>query len=78
MSEKSSTVELNCQGLNCPLPILKTKKAIDGMQSGEVLKVTATDPGSVNDMPSWAKRTGNELMEHSEQGGIHTFYIRKK
>ncbi|NTW83357.1 MAG: sulfurtransferase TusA family protein [Chlorobiaceae bacterium] len=78
MSDIKSNVELNCEGLNCPLPILKTKKTIDGMQSGEVLKISTTDPGSVNDMDSWAKRTGNELLEHAEQGAVHTFYIRKK
>jgi tRNA 2-thiouridine synthesizing protein A len=78
MSDITSNVELNCEGLNCPLPILKTKKAIDGMNSGEVLKLIATDPGSVNDMASWAKRTGNELVSHTENAGVHTFFIRKK
>ncbi|TCD48312.1 sulfurtransferase TusA family protein [Chlorobium sp. N1] len=78
MSAIAATVELDCKGLNCPLPILKTKKAIDGLQSGEVLKMMATDPGSVNDMASWANRTGNEVVEHSEDGGTHTFLIRKK
>ena len=70
--------ELNCEGLNCPLPILKTKKAIDGMNSGQLLKMTATDPGSVNDMDSWSKRTGNELVSHAEDAGVHTFMIKKK
>ena len=70
--------ELNCEGLNCPLPVLKTKKTIDGMSSGELLKMTATDPGSVNDMDSWSNRTGNELVSHAENGGIHTFVIKKK
>ena len=70
--------ELNCEGLNCPLPILKTKKTIDGMSSGELLKMTSTDPGSVNDMDSWSKRTGNELVSHAEDSGIHTFVIKKK
>ena len=70
--------ELNCEGLNCPLPILKTKKAMDSLNSGEMLKMSATDPGSVSDMDSWTKRTGNDLVSHSEDGGIHTFIIRKK
>ena len=70
--------ELNCEGLNCPLPILKTKKTIDGMSSGELLKMTSTDPGSVNDMDSWSKRTGNELVSHADNGGLHTFVIKKK
>jgi tRNA 2-thiouridine synthesizing protein A len=78
MSGIASDLELNCEGLNCPLPILKTKKAIDSLQSGQVLKMIATDPGSVNDMASWAKRTGNDLVEHTEEGGKHTFYIKKK
>ena len=70
--------ELNCEGLNCPLPILKTKKAIDGMSTGQLLKMSATDPGSVNDMDSWSKRTGNELVSHAEDSGVHTFIIKKK
>jgi tRNA 2-thiouridine synthesizing protein A len=78
MSEIAFDMELNCQGLNCPLPILKTKRTIDAMQSGQVLKITTTDPGSVKDMPSWAKRTGNELLDSSEAAGIHTFHVRKK
>ncbi|KZK74959.1 MAG: hypothetical protein A3K90_00315 [Pelodictyon luteolum] len=78
MSAIAAAAELDCKGLNCPLPILKTKKAIDALQSGEVLKMTATDPGSVNDMASWANRTGNEVVEHTEDGGAHTFFIRKK
>jgi tRNA 2-thiouridine synthesizing protein A len=78
MSDITCKLELDCSGLNCPLPILKTKKAIDSLQSGEVLKMIATDPGSVNDMASWAKRTGNELVSHTESGNAHTFLIRKK
>jgi tRNA 2-thiouridine synthesizing protein A len=78
MTEIACKMELDCSGMNCPLPILKTKKAIDGLQSGEVLKITATDPGSVNDMASWAKRTCNELLSHTESGNAHTFLIRKK
>ena len=70
--------ELNCEGLNCPLPILKTKKTIDGMSSGELLKMTSTDPGSINDMDSWSKRTGNELVSHADNSGVHTFVIKKK
>ena len=70
--------ELNCEGLNCPLPVLKTKKTIDNMSSGEILKMTATDPGSVNDMDSWSKRTGNELVSHLEDSGVHTYLIKKQ
>ena len=78
MTEVVSKMELNCEGLNCPLPILKTKKAIDSLNSGEILKMTATDPGSINDMASWAKRTGHELVAHTEASNVHTFFIRKK
>jgi len=70
--------EINCEGLNCPLPILKTKKAIDGMSSGQILKMTSTDPGSSSDMDSWSKRTGNNLISYSEENGVHTFVIKKK
>ena len=70
--------EINCEGLNCPLPILKTKKAIDGMLSGQILKMTSTDPGSASDVDSWSKRTGNNLVTHAEDGGVHTFVIKKK
>ena len=68
---------LDCKGLNCPLPILKTKKQIDAMQSGQVLKMEATDPGSVNDVNAWTRRTGNELVSHYDEGGIYIFYIKK-
>ena len=53
---------LDAKGLNCPLPILKTKKAVEALSAGQVLKVETTDPGSKNDMSSWAKRTGNEII----------------
>ena len=66
MSEITFDSELDCRGLNCPIPILKTKKAVDGLSSGQVLKMLATDPGSVNDVQSWSKRTENALLEHSE------------
>ena len=70
--------EVNCQGLNCPLPILKTKKTIDGMSSGEILKMTSTDPGSASDVSSWSKRTGNNLIYDNEENGVYTFLIKKK
>ena len=70
--------ELDCKGLNCPLPILKTKKAIDTLVSGQILQMSATDPGAVNDIQSWTKRTGNALVDHSEEAGIYFFLIQKK
>ena len=78
MGEISIDSELDCRGLNCPLPILKTKKAVDGLGSGQVLKMLATDPGSVNDVQSWSKRTKNALLDHSEDGGVYSFLIKKK
>ena len=69
--------ELDARGLSCPLPILRTKKAITEINSGEVLKIVATDPGAVKDFEAFAKQTGNELLEHSEAGGEFTFYMRK-
>ena len=70
--------ELNCEGLNCPLPVLKTKKKINGMLSGEILKMTSTDPGSVDDVTSWTKISGNNLISHVEAGGVYTFFIQRK
>lgn len=68
---------LDTKGLNCPLPILKAKKAIKGLQSGEVLEVLATDPGSVKDFEAFARATGNELLEHSEDAGVFRFLLKK-
>ena len=78
MSIAQPDMELDCRGLNCPLPVLKTKKAIDGLASGQVLKMIATDPGSINDMNAWSNRTGNELVESEQNGGDFVFYVRKK
>jgi tRNA 2-thiouridine synthesizing protein A len=68
---------LDAKGLSCPLPILKTKKAVEALSKGQVLKVETTDPGSKNDMASWAKRTGNEILSTQESSGTFTFYIKK-
>jgi tRNA 2-thiouridine synthesizing protein A len=69
--------ELDARGLNCPLPILRAKKALVDMTSGQVLKIIATDPGSVKDFQAFSKQTGNELLESSEAGGEYVFYLRK-
>lgn len=68
---------LDARGLNCPLPILRTRKAIAAMEAGEVLEVTATDPGSVKDISSFCNQTGHELLSHEEAGGNFIFHIRK-
>jgi tRNA 2-thiouridine synthesizing protein A len=70
--------ELDASGLNCPLPILRAKKTLNGMESGQVLRIIATDPGSVKDFDAFAKQTGNELLESSEEGGKYLFLIKKK
>jgi tRNA 2-thiouridine synthesizing protein A len=70
--------ELDARGLNCPLPILRTKKTLTEMGGGEVLKVVATDPGSVKDFQAFAKQTGNELLSSAEAGGEFVFFLKKK
>lgn len=70
--------ELDAKGLNCPLPILRAKKALAEMSSGQVLRIMATDPGSVKDFAAFAKQTGNELLEHSEHDKVFTFYMRRR
>jgi tRNA 2-thiouridine synthesizing protein A len=69
--------ELDASGLNCPLPILRAKKTLNGMDAGQVLHIIATDPGSVKDFDAFAKQTGNELMESKEDGGKFHFLIKK-
>jgi TusA-related sulfurtransferase len=70
--------ELDTRGLNCPLPILKAKKALAEMQSGEVLKVVATDPGSTRDFQAFARQTGNELLEQSTVADEFIHYLRRR
>ena len=69
--------ELDASGLNCPLPILRVKKTLNGMESGQILRVIATDPGSVKDFEAFAKQTGNELLESGEEGGKFVFLLKK-
>ena len=69
--------KLDASGLNCPLPILRAKKTLNSMASGQVLHIIATDPGSVKDFDAFAKQTGNELMESKEEGGKFHFLIKK-
>jgi tRNA 2-thiouridine synthesizing protein A len=68
---------LDCSGLACPMPILKTKKAVDALQIGQVLKMIATDPGSVSDMNAWTQKTGQTLLGYEQEGSQYTFYIKK-
>lgn len=72
------TKDLDARGLNCPLPILKTKKALAEMATGEVLRVLATDPGAVRDFQAFAKQTGNELLSHAEDNREYIFFMKRK
>jgi len=67
---------LNAEGLNCPLPILRAKKTIKGMSSGQVLEIRATDPGSVADFAAFCNQTGNTLVSSTTEGNIYKFEIR--
>lgn len=71
-------VDLDVRGLNCPLPILRAKKALSAMESGQVLRVQATDPGSVRDFQAFAKQTGNQLLSHSSADALFIFLLQKK
>jgi tRNA 2-thiouridine synthesizing protein A len=68
---------LDAKGLNCPLPILKAKKALKDLDAGQTLQVLSTDPGSVADFEAFTRTTGNKLLEHSESGGVYDFLIEK-
>ena len=68
--------EVDATGLACPLPILRAKKAVAGLASGQILKVTASDPGSIKDFAAFCQQTGNELMSSSEDDGIYIYFIK--
>ena len=72
-----SNQELDARGLNCPLPILRAKKALNGMAAGEVLKIMSTDPGSVKDVQAFATQTGNQLLDSSEVNSEFHFFLKK-
>lgn len=70
--------ELDARGLSCPLPILKTKKALNDLVSGQVLKIVATDPGSVKDMQAFSNQTGHPLLASVEENKAFVFFLRKR
>ena len=70
--------ELDARGLNCPLPILRTKKALTDMASGQVLRILATDPGSVKDFQAFSKQTGNALLSSETAASEFIFFLKKK
>ncbi len=77
MTTTTADRELDVRGLNCPLPILRAKKALSDLTTGQVLKVMATDPGSVKDFQAFCRQTGNELLSHTE-GAEFTYFIKKR
>lgn len=72
-----TTAVLDAKGLNCPLPILKAKKALQGVQGGGLLEIHATDPGSVKDFEAFCRSTGNELVASSQEGNVFKFVIKR-
>jgi len=70
--------EVDARGLNCPLPVLRTKKTLNDMVSGQVLRVLATDPGSVRDFEAFCRQTGNALLQQSEGDGVFVFVLKRK
>ncbi len=73
--EAAKTVD--AKGLACPMPIVKTKKAMDELQTGDILEIQATDKGATNDLTAWSKSKGHELLETKDEGGVLTFWIKK-
>ena len=72
------SLTLDLKGFSCPLPIVKTAKAMKELASGDIAEVLATDPGSVPDFTAWCRSTGNELVEHDVIDGVYRFVIRKR
>ncbi|OKY73854.1 MAG: preprotein translocase subunit TatC [Desulfobulbaceae bacterium DB1] len=69
---------LDAKGLSCPMPLLRTKKEIDKISSGQILEILGTDPGSRNDLPGWCTRAGHEFVGEKEESGYFRFFIKKK
>jgi tRNA 2-thiouridine synthesizing protein A len=78
VDEITADETLDCRGLSCPMPILKTKKTIGKMKSGQILEMLSSDPGTKNDLPSFAKRAGHEYLGHKDDEGFSRFYIKAK
>lgn len=68
---------IDARGLSCPMPIVRAKKGMDQLKSGQVMKVQSTDKGSLQDFQAWVKRTNNELLDHNEEDGVYTYYVKK-
>ena len=78
MADFTPNETLDCRGLSCPMPILKTKKTINAMKSGQILEILGTDPGTKNDLPAFAKRGGHEYLGEKQDEGFSRFYIKVK
>jgi tRNA 2-thiouridine synthesizing protein A len=78
MNEATATVEIDAKGLLCPLPVLRARKAIKGLSPGAILRVLATDPGSVKDFQHFCQASGNSLLESREEAGVFIYTIRKE
>ena len=76
MSDIKVTQELDCSGMNCPLPVLKTQQLAKKSKKGDILKVIATDPGSEKDIPAWSRRTGHEILESQHQDDKFVYLIK--
>ena len=77
MTEIQVDQVLDCTGMLCPMPVVKTTKAIKQLQVGQVLKMIATDPGAPPDMAAWSRQTGNEILDQTEEDGKFVFYIKR-
>lgn len=77
MSNHTVQITVDARGLSCPMPIVRTKKAIDKIQSGEILELLATDKGSAKDVEAWAKTGGHTVLESTETNGVFIFYVKK-
>ncbi|RJE84364.1 sulfurtransferase TusA family protein [Paenibacillus sp. 1011MAR3C5] len=75
---KTEAVVVDTKGLACPMPIVKAKKALDSMETGQMMKVLSTDQGSLNDFRAWVKGTKHELVQYEEKDGLFTFYVKKQ
>lgn len=77
-SSQEATETLDVQGENCPMPVIKTKQAVETLRENEVLEVVATDPGSVSDLAGWAETTdGVELLEQRDSDGVYRHYVQR-
>lgn len=70
-------IVVDTKGMACPMPIVKAKKALDGLEAGQIMEVQSTDKGSINDFQAWVKQTNHELLKHEEDNGIYKFFVKK-